>query len=112
MGYRAHTIMREREYGSQLFSDWQQFDSYFYKLQEEYPDDELFKNEESDFFELSKWVVEKEIERLEKDKDADFEFQPFYVTDDNKETNDDIAYKLRTALKECDRLDRVSLEWW
>lgn len=113
MGYRANVVTQERSYGSQIFSNWQQFDDYFAKLQDLYPDAEIFCNESNDFYEISKEVVEQEIERLDKDRDAEFEFQAGFANESWRDKNGEIADAWRNALKQSPKDSTyVSLEWW
>lgn len=113
MGYRAHVVTQHREYGSTAFSDWQQFDNYYYKLNELYPDDEIFKSESQDFYEISRATAEKEIERLVKlGVDKPFEFQDGWDMSPET-TNQDVVIAWRVALEESPKDSfYVTLEWY
>ena len=112
MGYRAHTVTQHREYGSSVFSDFTQFEDYFYKLHELYPDAELFQSENQDFFEIGKDVVEKEVNRLKELGGTDFEFQSAWVGE-YKDKNSEIARSWEEALKETpEDSEYVSFEWY
>lgn len=113
MGYRAHVVTQEREYGSSIFSDFTQFEKYFDKIRDTYPEEEIFQSEGQDFFEIYKGVIEEEVKRLtELGLEEEFEFQPSW---DNgyKETNGEVAASLERALKESPKDSiYVSLEWY
>ena len=112
MGYRAQVVTQHREYGSSVFSDFTQFEDYFYKLHELYPDAELFQSESQDFFEIGKDVVEKEVKRLKELGDTDFEFQSSWAGD-YKDKNSEVASSWERALKESpEDSEYVSLEWY
>ena len=113
MGYRAQVVTQHREYGSSIFSDWQQFEDYYYKLTELYPDSEIFRENDSSFYEIGKDVVEKEIERLSKlDGKGPFEFQSQW-SGGYKDTNEDILIAWGTAFRESpENSEYVSLEWY
>ena len=112
MGYRAQVVTQHREYGSSVFSDFTQFEDYFYKLQELYPDAELLQSENQDFFEIDKDVVEKEVKRLKELGDTDFEFQPGWVGE-YKDKNSTVVDSWKDALKESPGdSEYVSLEWY
>lgn len=113
MGYRAQVVTQHREYGSSIFCDFTQFEDYFGKLQELYPDDEIYQSESQDFFEISKDVVEKEIKRLtELGLEEDFEFQSSW-NGDYKDQNHIIIGSWKEALEESPKdSEYVSLEWY
>lgn len=113
MGYRAHTVTQHREYGSSVFYDFTQFEDYFYKMKDMYPDDELYQSEGQDYFEISKEVVEKEIKRLtELGLNEVFEFQSTH-TGKYKEKNQVIVDSLNEALSESpEDSNYVTLEWY
>lgn len=113
MGYRAQVVTQHREYGSSIFSNWDQFDSYYVELHDLYPDGNLFGEENSDFYEIGKDIVESEIERLKKLGPAeDFEFQPSWG-DDYKDSNQNIIDAWEAALKESpENSEYVALEWY
>lgn len=114
MGYRAQVVTQEREYGSSIFCDFQQFEDYFSKLQELYPDDEIFQSESQDFFEISKDVVEKEIKRLtELGLEEEFEFQSLWSGTEYKDQNHIIIGSWKEALEQSPaNSNYVSLEWY
>lgn len=113
MGHRAQVVTQHREYGSSLFYDFTQFEDYFSKLRDLYPDDELFQSESQDFFEISKDVVEKEIKRLtELGLDKEFEFQSEW-SGSYKDSNDIVAGAWKLALSSSPKdSEYVSLEWY
>lgn len=113
MGYRAQVVTQEREYGSSIFSDHEQFSDYIGKLYELYPDKHVYSNEATDFYEIGKDVAEAEVERLRKlNPTDDFEFQSSW-SHTVADTNDDIAISWESALKESpESTDYISLEWY
>lgn len=111
MGYRAQVVKTHREYGSSIFSDWQQFDDYYRVLVGEYPD-ELYADENTDFYEIPRESIEKEIKRLEKlGRDEPFEIQPTWTgpAQLNGEIIDAWGYALEESPKES---EYVQLEWY
>lgn len=113
MGFRAQVVTREREYGSSVFSDWDQFDSYFSKLQGIYSERDLTANEARDYFEIERTVIDEEIERLYTlGADKTFEF-PSSWSNDYPLTNRDIIEGWKTALSEIPKdSSHVALEWY
>lgn len=53
MGYRAHTIIRHRDYGNTVFSDWEEFINKFIPEAEK-DGIEVVGNDNQDFFEVEK----------------------------------------------------------
>lgn len=116
MGYRANVITQERQYGSSIFSDWEQFDEYFNYLSYTYKDDYPYANEERTYFEIDKGIVLSEIGRLQ-DMEGDFEFQSGMTTLNpskyTPDTNRDIAQAWKQALEEAPKDSQyVALEWY
>lgn len=113
MGYRAQVVTQHREYGSSVFSDWQQFDDYYYRLTELYPDAEIFRQESQDFYEIEKGVVKKELDRLAKlGKDEPFEFQDRW-SGAYQDKNGEIIVAWEAALRESPEDSHyVTLEWY
>lgn len=108
MGYRAHTITQHRDYGSAVFYEYDQFISYFNELQEEH--DDLYMNEQEDFFEIDKEIVEKEIKRLSESPDEEFKHKSSYGDTDSNLT---IAKALRGALDESPKdCSYIAFEWY
>lgn len=113
MGYRGNVITQHREYGASIFCDIEQFEKYLDKLYDLYSSSEIYQSETTDYFEIEKEVIEKEIKRLtELGRDKEFEFQSSY-SGKYKETNGEIANNLQTALDESPKDScYVSLEWY
>lgn len=113
MGYRAQVVTQHREYGSSVFYDFTQFEDYFNKVRDLYPDDEIYQSESQDFFEISKDVVEKEIKRLtELGLEEEFEIQSSWVGE-HKDKNSTVVDSWKEALSESPKdSEYVSLEWY
>lgn len=113
MGYRAHVVTQEREYGSSIFYDFEQFEDYYYKLCDIYDDNCPFLSESRELFEIDRDVVKQEIERLtELGVDNEFEFQNYYNNGD-KETNGDIITAWKDALSESPSSNNIiTMEWF
>lgn len=114
MGYRAQVVTQHREYGSSIFSDFHQFEEYYNDLIDRYPEGQLYSEENSDFYEIGKDIVKAEIERLNKDSTADFEFQSsWYQEGDVKQSNGEIVESWEAALRESpEESEYVALEWY
>ena len=102
MGYRASVITQHREYGSNIFYNWDEFQIYRDFLNKTYSKDYdcIYQNENEDYYEIPKTIFEQEIKRLE-------DLPPDDMTDTY------FIQSLRDALKEApDNDDFVSLEWF
>jgi len=110
MGYSAHIITQHRSYGSQVYFTWDDFERYFNHLEEEYNEDgqyTMHKDENTDYYEIDKEVISKEIERLKKLPPEDG-FEQY-----GDVTNEDAITYLQDMLDEAPQSDgHVSLEWF
>lgn len=113
MGYRAQVITKEREYGSSIFTDWEQFDEYYGEMMGIY-DNGLNRSESMDFYEIEKTVIEEEIKRLKSiGEDEEFSVQSHWNDGEYKDLNKHIIEAWETALKESPKDSfYVSLEWY
>lgn len=101
MGYRAHTITQEREYGSQTFSDWEEFVDNFIPAARENSLD-VVGNEALDFFEVEKKQLQKYVDKLPENDE-----KSAYPSLTNKELKE----VLQSAIKEAPG-EWVSWEWF
>lgn len=80
MGYRAHVITQEREYGDQTFSSWEQFTSDFMPAVEEVLD--ITANDKETFFEVEKDQLQRYVDTIpENDEESVY---PDYLNKDLK----------------------------
>ena len=61
MGYRAHTITQEREYGSAVFSNWNDFEVFTNKTQDEL---DWSVSDDQSYYELEKAQLKRYAEQL------------------------------------------------
>lgn len=108
MGYRASVITQHREYGANIFSNWDKFQTYVSLLRDMYEEDmdNMFENDQEDFYEVPKSVFEAEIKRLKK-------LPGDTVVEGLDEEAQYVITDLETALKEAVASDDyVALEWF
>jgi hypothetical protein len=108
MSYRAHIITQHRDYADAMYFSWDTWSAYFDHLVEQYDEEYLLMvNENEDYYEMEKTLIEKEIERLT-DEGLDKPFE-FGVT----HTNRDAVTWLQRSLKSAPADDSyVSWEWF
>lgn len=101
MGYRAHVITVEREYGQQTFSSWEQFTNDFVPALGEAGFD-ITGDENETFFEIEKEHLQKFVDSLpENDEDSIY---PDY-------SNKTLKVYLQAAIDET-KSSWVSWEWF
>lgn len=100
MGYRAHVITQEREYGDQTFSSWEQFTSDFMPAVEEVLD--ITANDNETFFEVEKDQLQRYVDTIpENDEESVY---PDYL-------NKDLKAVLQIAINSAPG-EWVSWEWF
>jgi hypothetical protein len=111
MGYRASVLKQHREYGSNIFSNWNDFQTYWSELRDRYEGrddltDGMYENEAEDFYEIPKEMVKLEIERLKKLPEDSIE----------ESLGEEVKYVisgLEAALEEApEQDDYIALEWF
>lgn len=112
MGYRAHVIKQHRDYGSAAFTDWDRFQVYVSALRDRYETaenistDDIYENEQEDFYEIPKNIIEAEIKRLE-------ELDPEAKEESLDEEVKYVLQSLRAMLEQAPKDDNyVALEWY
>lgn len=109
MGYRANLVTQHREYGRNVFYNWQDFQDWLTFVRSEYEGDladSIYESESEDYYEIPREIFEKEIERLGKLGESD------KGTATGMDVQDSIE-NFEGALKEAVAGDDfVALEWY
>ena len=107
MGYRAHTITQQREYGSTLYLRYDEFEKFYNALKEKYEDiyADFYHSESEDYYEVPCEAIRDEIKELEKLPDGD-------ECEYGDLTNGQLLETLQKSLKESKNFGTVSWEWF
>lgn len=107
MGYRAHTITQQREYGSTLYLRYEEFEKFYDYLEETYGEDyqDFYRSESEDYYEVPNEALRAEVERLERLPDGEnCEF--------GEMTNGELVETLQKSLRESKNYGTVAWEWF
>ena len=107
MGYRAHTITQQREYGSTLYFRYDEFERFYSYLEENYSEDyaDFYHSESEDYYEVPVEVLRAEIEKFERLPDGEnCEFGDM--------TNGQLVETLNQSVKESKNFGTVAWEWF
>lgn len=101
MGYRAHTVTQQREYGDVVFGDWETFTNHFVPAMREQGVD-INGSDAEDYFEVYKEDVQDFINRRPSDDE-----ESLYPGVTNKE----LKAALQTSIDESPD-ETIAWEWF